>query len=172
MASNPSYSDYAERSLIHELSAKVLAEIRALEAAGQADGARYAQLLEPYYEQHLLRMPVNEWPDPVVRAFAHLNRSIYVPMQGPSEMGTSGDATLAEWDRVKDLHRIDVPTLVIGARHDTMDPAHLQMMAERLPQGRYLYCADGSHTAIHDDQETYMDGLVGFLRDLDEASGK
>jgi hypothetical protein len=27
---------------------------------------------------------------------------------------------------------------VIGARYDTMDPAHMQMMAGRLPAGCYL----------------------------------
>jgi len=49
------------------------------------------ELLMPHhYEQHLLRMPAAEWPDPVNRAFKHLNRAIYVPMQGPSELGASG----------------------------------------------------------------------------------
>jgi proline iminopeptidase len=43
-------------------------------------------------------------------------------MQGPSELGISVDATLADWDRTADLASIDVPTLVIGATHDTMDP--------------------------------------------------
>jgi proline iminopeptidase len=56
-----------------------------------------------------------------------------------------------------------VPTLVIGAQHDTMDPEHMQMMAGRLPKGRYLYCPDGSHLAMYDDQQTYFAGLIDFL---------
>jgi len=32
-----------------------------------------------------------------------------------------------------------------------------------LPQGRYLHCANDSHMAMYDDQETYMAGLVDFL---------
>jgi proline iminopeptidase len=44
-----------------------------------------------------------------------------------------------------------------------MDPAHLRDMAERLPQGSYLHCPDGSHLAMYDDQETYMRGLVDWL---------
>ena len=59
-------------------------------------------------------------------------------MQGPSELGLSG--SLESWDRSGDLASIDVPTLVIGATHDTMDPAHMRWMAEQLPQGRYLHC--------------------------------
>lgn len=59
-----------------------------------------------------------------------------------------------------------MPTLVIGAQHDTMDPAHMRMMAERLPRGRYLHCPDGSHMAMYDDQQVYFTGLIDFLHDL------
>jgi len=111
-------------------------------------------------------MPAESWPDPVQRGFAHINPKIYVPMQGPSELGMSADAKLAHWDRVDDLQRIEVPTLVIGARYDTMDPAHMEMMASRLPNGRYLYCPNGSHLAMYDDQETYFAGLTDFLGSL------
>ena len=53
-----------------------------------------------------------------------------------------------------------MPTLVIGAQHDTMDPAHMEMMAGRLPAGRYLHCPDGSHMAMYDDQRAYFSGLI------------
>jgi proline iminopeptidase len=100
----------------------------------------------------------------VVRSFARINKSIYVPLQGPSELGAAG--LLSDWDRVADLHRIEVPTLVIGGAHDTMDPAHLQDMAARLPHGSYLHCPNGSHLAMYDDQETYMHGLIDWLTSL------
>ena len=77
-------------------------------------------LIEHHYVHHVLRMPFAEWPDPVMRGFAHINQQIYVKMQGPSELGLSG--TLEDWDRTEELATIRVPTLVIGATHDTMDP--------------------------------------------------
>ena len=104
----------------------------------------------------------------MVRTFAHINPAIYVSMQGPSELGMSGK--LLDWDRTEDLGRIEVPTLVIGARHDTMDPAFMADMARRLPKGRYLYCPNGSHCAMYDDQETYFTGLVDFLLEVGAAS--
>jgi proline iminopeptidase len=123
-------------------------------------------LTEQHYVHHVLRMPEADWPDPVQRAFAHINPAIYVSMQGPSELGISADAKLAEWDRSEDLSSIEVPTLVIGAHYDTMDPAHMQQMAERLPAGRYLHCPNGSHLAMYDDQQTYFAGLTDFLLTL------
>jgi proline iminopeptidase len=171
MASAAAYTAYAEQVLMPAMDQGVLAEIKALEAAGDTENPRYMELLVPhYYERHTLRMPADDWPDPVQRAFAHINPQIYVPMQGPSELGMSADAKLANWDRVADLERIQVPTLVIGARYDTMDPAHMEMMARRLPHGRYLYCPDGSHMALYDEQETYFAGLVDFLRDMPARS--
>ncbi len=170
MASAPAYTRYAEQVLMPAMDQDALAEIRALEAAHDTDNPRYMRLLMPhYYERHLLRMPEADWPEPAQRGLAHINPKIYLPMQGPSELGMSAEAKLARWDRVGDLHRIEVPTLVIGARYDTMDPAHMEMMAGLLPHGRYLYCPEGSHLAIYDDQQTYFSGLIDFLRRLPVA---
>jgi len=167
MASAPEYTAYAEEVLAPEIDPEVLAEIRALEAAHDTENPRYMELLVPeHYQRHLLRLPVDEWPDPVSRGFAHINQAIYVSMQGPSELGMSPEAKLASWDRLADLAAIEVPTLVIAARYDTMDPAHLEKMAGILPKGSYLYCPDGSHMAMYDDQEIYFAGLVNFLGEL------
>jgi proline iminopeptidase len=165
MASIPAYNEYARTVLMPQMDQKALAEILALEKKGDFENPRYEELLIPsFYQQHLLRMPAEQWPDPVVRAFAHLNKKIYVPMQGPSEMGASG--VLEKWDRTADLKSIQVPTLVIGARYDTMDPKHMEWMSKQLPKGRYLYCPNGSHLAMYDDRETYFAGLIGFLKGL------
>jgi len=143
-----------------------LAEIQRLEAAGKTEEPRYMELLVPqHYERHFLRMPAAQWPEPVNRSFLHLNKAIYVSMQGPSELGVSGK--LVDWDRTGDLGKIAVPTLTIGARYDTMDPAHMEMMAGKVKKGRYLFCPNGSHMAIYDDQKVYVDGVIRFARDVD-----
>ena len=167
MASVPAYNAYAEGVLMPQMDQDKLAAIKQLEADGDVDNPRYMQLLtEQHYVHHVLRMPPEAWPDPVQRGFDHINPVIYRKMQGPSELGISADATLADWDRTADLHSIDVPTLVIGATHDTMDPKFLRMMSERLPQGRYLHCPNGSHLALYDDQEIYFHGLLDFVLSL------
>jgi proline iminopeptidase len=166
MASFPAYNEYASTVLMPAMDQSALEEIKRLEAAGRYGHPRYMELLIPHhYEQHVLRMPADQWPDPVNRAFAHLNQKIYVPMQGPSELGGSGK--LLNWDRTADLASIAVPTLVIGARYDTMDPAHMEMMAGKVQRGRYLFCPNGSHMAMYDDQKVYVDGVIQFLRDVD-----
>jgi proline iminopeptidase len=163
----PAYNAYAREVLMPMMDQKALAEIQALEAAGDYQDPRFMQLLmEHHYVQHVLRMPAAEWPDPARRGIEHINPAVYVKMQGPSELGISASATLAEWSRFEDLRQIDVPTLVIGAAHDTMDPLHMEEVARRLPHGKYLHCPRGSHMAMYDDQQTYFQGLITWLNGL------
>ena len=166
MASIPAYNAYADKVLMPAMDQKVLAEIKKLEKDGKYEDPRYMELLMPHhYQYHILRMPPDKWPEPVVRSFKHLNPKIYVPMQGPSELGASG--ILEKWDRTQDLGKLTVATLVIGGQHDTMDPKHMQWMAGAVKKGRYLYCANGSHMSMYDDQKTYFDGVIRFVRDVD-----
>lgn len=162
MSSIAAYNEYAANVLMPPMDQEKLGQIRDFEARGLTDDPRYEELLmEQHYVHHVLRRPVEQWPEPVVRSFARINKKIYVPLQGPSELGASG--LLLDWDRTGDLHRITVPTLVIGAEYDTMDPAYLRLMADEVAAGEYWHCPRGSHMAMYDDQETYFEGLISFL---------
>lgn len=163
MASIPAYNAYAKTTLMPQLKPEDLATVEKLEAEHKTDDPRYMGILVPqFYEKHFLRRPAAEWPEPVNRAFARQNEHIYTLMQGPSELGASG--RLVDWDRFDALKTIKVPTLVIGAKYDTMDPAYMEKMAKQLPNGEYAYMPDGSHLAMYDDQQRYFAALVGFLR--------
>jgi proline iminopeptidase len=168
MDSIPAYNDYARRVLMPAMDPAQLRLVQELEASHRTEDPRYMATLVPmHYEQHFLRRPFANWPEPVLRTIGHANQHIYTLLQGPSELGASG--RLVDWDRSADLHRIAVPTLVIGARYDTMDPDWMQAMAGRLPRGQYLYCAQGSHMAMYDDQDCYFGGVIRFLRGVERG---
>ena len=163
MASCPEYGKYAEHVLAKQFNPEVLKEIRAIESKKDFSNPRYMELLTPhFYEKHVLRFPSKDWPEPVTRSFAKMNQSLYVTMQGPSEFGISGK--LEKWDRKMDLKKIKIPTLSIGAKHDTMDPKHMEEIAKLVQKGTYLHCPKGSHMAFYDDQKTYFKGLISFLK--------
>jgi proline iminopeptidase len=167
MSSAPAYSRYATEVLMPAMNQDDLAEIRGIEAARDFANPRYMELLtRSYYVDHILRKDPEEWPEPVAFAFANMNHDLYLTMQGPSEMGIWEEASLADWDRTDDLQYITAPTLVLGGRHDTMDPTFLEMMATRIPKGSSYICEDGSHMALYDDQEAYFEALLGFLSSL------
>jgi len=53
-----------------------------------------------------------------------------------------------------------------------MDPDYMAMMAEQFPRGSYLYCPNGSHMAIYDDQATWFGGVLDFIRDVEGVPDK
>jgi proline iminopeptidase len=167
MASCPDYGKYAEEVLAKQMDPSVLAEIKALEAKGDFANPRYMELLMPnFYAKHICRLP--EWPEPVNRTFKHLNAEIYTMMQGPSEFGIGGN--LANWDIKDRLKEISKPTLMVGAKWDTMDPKAMEEQSKMVQNGRYLYCPNGSHMCMWDDQQVFMKGVIDFIHDVDKGS--
>jgi proline iminopeptidase len=169
MSSCPDYGKYANEVLSKQMDPKVLDTIRVLEAKKDFGNPKYMELLTPnFYEQHLCRaLP---WPEPITRAFPHINGQVYTLMQGPSEFGISG--RLEKWDRSRDLPQIKVPTLTIGGFHDTMDPEHMKWMAMQVQNGDSLICPNGSHCSMWDDQPHYFPGLIKFIKSVDDGSFK
>ncbi|WP_336518617.1 proline iminopeptidase-family hydrolase [Pollutibacter soli] len=164
MASAGAYDRYADEVLAKQMDPKVLDTLRRLESSGNTQDPAYMRLLIPnYYNQHIIRLP--EWPDPVNRSFKHANTTVYTIMQGPSEFGISG--RLGNWEREKDLPKIKIPVLTVGAKYDTMDPEHMKWMSTQFKKGEYLYCPNGSHLSMWDDQEVFMNGVVSFIKKVD-----
>lgn len=171
MSSIPAYGKYADEVLAKQMNPEVLKKIRAIETKGDYTNPEYMGLLMPnFYVKHICRIPLDQWPEPVNRSFGKMNQTLYVTMQGPSEFGVAGK--LLKWDISQELKNITVPTLSIGAQHDTMDPKHMEWMASAFKNGSYLYCANGSHMSMYDDQQTYMKGIIKFMKDVDAGEKK
>jgi proline iminopeptidase len=166
MASAPEYGKYAQEVLAKQMAPEVLQEIRDIEAKNDFSNPRYMELLIPhFYKEHICRM--KEWPDGLNRAMKHANGEIYVMMQGPSEFGISG--RLANWDIKQRLHEITVPTLMIGAKYDTMDPKAMEEQSKLVKNGQYLYCPNGSHLSMWDDQQVFMSGVIRFIKEVSSS---
>lgn len=171
MSSAPEYGKYADDVLAKQFDPKILDTIREIEAKKDFQNPKYMELLMPhFYAKHVCRLPLDEWPDPLTRALSKVNQSLYVTMQGPSEFGISGK--LANWDVKAKLPEIKVPALTIGGQHDTMDPEHMKWMSKQVQQGDYLYCPDGSHMSMYDDQRHFFPGLIRFVKSVDDGSFK
>ena len=168
MASIPDYEKY-NGVLRSQMRKSLVDSLQAFEDKGMFKDPKYQEMVfNEYYTKHLCRLPV--WPDPVMRSFKHVNEEIYVMMQGPSEFKTGG--RLIKWDIKARLPEIKVPTLTVGAKYDTMDPEHMQWMSTQVKNGQYLFCPNGSHLAMWDDQKVFMDGVIKFIREVDQGEFK
>ncbi len=143
-----------------------------MEANEDFDNPRYSELLmNHYYTKHILRMPLEKWPKSINLLFEHLNPNIYVFMQGHSEFGMTGNASLKNWDVSNRLKEIKTPTLMLGAKYDTMDPKYMEWMSTQVQHGRSV-TTNGSHCSQFDDPETYFTGLIKFIKDVDSGEFK
>ena len=139
----------------------ILAKMQQFEDSGRYQDPDYETLIEQFlYTKNRCRL--DPLPEPVQRAFTLLSRPVYNTMHGPNEFLFTGN--LKNWDRWTDLMRIQVPTLTIGSRWDEMDPTEIEKEAHKLPHGRYAFCANGSHLCMWDDQQSYFDQLIRFLK--------
>jgi proline iminopeptidase len=167
VASAPEYAKYAEEVLAKQMKPEVLAEVKELEAKKDFANPRYMELLMPnFYKEHLCRL--TDFPDAFNRSMKHANGEIYTMMQGPSEFGISG--RLANWDIKNRLKEITVPTLMVGAKHDTMDPKAMEEQSKMVKKGQFLYCPNGSHLSMWDDQKVFMTGVIKFIKDVDTGA--
>jgi proline iminopeptidase len=172
MASAPEYQKYAEEVLGPQLPPEIYKEIMDMEAKEDFANPRYTELvMNYYYTEHILRKPLTEWPEFINRAFSHLNPAIYIYMQGHSEFGMTGNATLKNWDVSERLKEIKTPTLMIGGKYDTMDPKYMEWMSTQVQHGRSITCNAG-HVSQYDDPQTYFSGLIKFIKDVNTGNFK
>lgn len=163
-ASVPCYVKHLQK-LREELPQETQDILQKYEERGEFNAPEYEKIMfGEIYTKHLCR--TNPWPEPFLRAFRHHNPEIYNVMQGPNEFIVTGN--LKDWDRWDDISKIKVPTLLIGARYDTMDPDEIQKMGTLIPHSQVVICENGSHGAMYDDQEVYFHHLLQFLDKAEE----
>lgn len=121
-------------------------------------------LMDKLYSQVICRL--NEWPEPLMRAFKKANMNIYIQMQGVDEFHVTGNIKDWEfWDKLKD---IKTPTLVIGGMNDEMNPEDMRREGQLIPNSRTYLCPVGSHMSMYDDQQNYFRELIKFIKDVEE----
>jgi proline iminopeptidase len=164
VTSIPEYAAYNEEVLRPQMDPEVLAKLVAFEEAGDIQNEEFLQLVnDHFYAKHICRL--EEWPEDITGSFDRLNYKLYDLMQGPSEFRVGG--RLIDWDITDRLGEITVPTLMVGAEHDTMDPDKMTQQANLVANGRSLHCYNGSHLCMWDDQEAFMGGVASFIEDVE-----
>ncbi|MCI5054968.1 MAG: proline iminopeptidase-family hydrolase [Flavobacteriales bacterium] len=151
------------QSLRNKMRKSLIDSLEFYEKKGDYHNPVYQDLVfNEYYTKHICQFPQKDWPEPIMRSFGHINQHVYEYMQGPSEFVPGGILKhWSVWDQLKDLY---VPTLMVGAKYDTMNPEEMEEMSTLVQNGSYLYCENGSHLAMWDEQEFFMNGVIDFIK--------
>lgn len=164
-ASIAAYTKYINE-LRDRLPQDVLDKLKQYEDKGDFANPEYERLLDEHLNnKHICRL--NPWPDPALRGFGNLNQQVYETLHGPNEFLVSGN--YKDWNAWDQLHEIKVPTLVLGAKHDSMSLEDQEEMGRRIPNARVNICENGSHLSMWDDPENYFNFIKKFVSDVENG---
>lgn len=151
-------------SELHRLRAALGPETVAMmhrhEAEGTFEHPEYAAAVTLLNYRHVCRLPV--WPDPVTRSLEDWNMGPYGTMQGPNEFLYTGN--MKDWNRVPDLHRMQMPVLILCGQHDELTPACSMRMKHHLPNAEIKVFSNSSHMPFYEEPGAYYPVLTEFLK--------
>lgn len=138
-----------------------------LESQGETEGQEYEELYHNFFEKEYI-CRLDSKPEAVVRTEKHVNNQVYEKLMGTDAFEVNSD--LKEWNQWDSLHHIQMPTLLIAGRYDTINVADLEKMESRIPMARTAICENGSLLVMWDDSDTYFQHIITFLKDVESGS--
>lgn len=130
------------------------------EALGQFDHPEYLAAITILNYRHVCRIK-EEWPASLMASLNDWNMGPYGTMQGPNEFLYIGN--LKDWNRIPQMHKLTMPTLIITGTHDEIGPACAIRMHTVLPNSQVVVLPNSSHVPFYEEPEDYFRALGKFL---------
>ncbi|KAI0787534.1 Alpha/Beta hydrolase protein [Fomes fomentarius] len=133
------------------------------EQDGTTDSAEYQDAVMVFYKKHLCR--IDPFPEEALAVFKALedDPTVYGTMFGPSEFFVTGP--LKEWTVVDELHKINVPTLLLNGRYDEAQDIVVRPFFRHIPNVRWYTFAESSHFPHCEERGKFMEVVGEFLAD-------
>jgi proline iminopeptidase len=141
------------------LGPETVAMMQRYEATGMLKHPAYEAAITILNYRHVIRL--DEWPEAARFSLADWNMDVYGTMQGPNEFLYTGN--LKDWNRIPELHRITVPTLILCGHHDELPPSCSMRMHQALPNSEIAVFPNSSHMPFYEEPEAYFARLRQFL---------
>tara|TARA_B100000686_G_scaffold77612_1_gene83671 strand:- start:886 stop:1767 length:882 start_codon:yes stop_codon:yes gene_type:complete len=129
------------------------------EALGTLDHPEYQAAITILNYRHVCRL--KEWPRSLLASVEDWNMGPYGTMQGPNEFLYIGN--LKDWNRIPDMHQLQMPTLIVTGTHDEIGPACALKMDNVLPNSEVVIFPNSSHVPFYEEPGDYFDALKHFL---------
>ena len=110
--------------------------------------------------RHVCRL--KHWPKSLLASVDDWNMDPYMEMQGPNEFLYIGN--LKDWNRIDDMHELNMPTLIVTGAHDEIGPACAARMDRVMPNSRVVVFPNSSHVPFYEEPGEYFPVLEEFLK--------
>ncbi|CAA7270032.1 unnamed protein product [Cyclocybe aegerita] len=148
-------------ALLEKFPPEFVAKLRKHEADGTTDSKEYNELSMTFLKKHVCTL--DPWPEDVMASFVMIaaNPTVYHTMLGPSEFNVVG--TLKDWDIIDILHRIQAPTLIVGAPNDEVQEPALLPWFLHVPKIKWVELANSTHLGMYEEEDRYLHIVQNFL---------
>ena len=120
----------------------------------------YQKAVEEFYRRHLCRL--NDYPPEVKLALEYAEkRNVYRILNGPNEFTITG--VIRDWDITNDIHKIDVPTLIIVGEYDEVTPRVAAEIHKRIKKSKLIVFKGCSHLTMWEDRTNYNKIIADFV---------
>ena len=129
------------------------------ESMGTIDHPEYQAAITILNYRHVCRL--KEWPSSLLASVNDWNMGPYGTMQGPNEFLYIGN--LKNWNRIPDMSKLKMPTLIITGTHDEIGPACALRMHNALQNSKVIVFPNSSHVPFYEEPDDYFSALRNFL---------
>ena len=145
-----------------DLGAETVRMLALREAEGSTDHPEYQAAITILTYRHTCRM--EKWPDPVVKSMRTVGRGPWRTMFGPYSFNCTG--TLRNYNRNDDLHRLQMPVLMLASEHDYILPEFVDASAQLIPNAKCLIFRNCAHMPFWENPAVYHRTITQFLEEL------
>jgi len=125
----------------------------------------YKEAMEVYYKAYVRRSDKSKSQQDTAAKF--FGENVYNFMWGPSEFTATGN--LLNYNRLKDLPKITVPTLLTAGEYDEARPLSVRYYTSLIPGAQFKEIPQAAHSTMMDNPKEYIGVLKEFLRKMDVA---
>jgi len=155
-------------TLITTLPDSIQYSIREHEKNKTYDADEYQQAVAYFYKNFLRRTEQSKEKADSSALFTGLN--VYTFMWGPSEFTATGN--LLHYDRLSDLPKISIPTLLLTGEYDEARPGTVKYYQRLINGSGFVMIPDAAHETMNDNPEATLDALRTFFSKVDSVKGK
>lgn len=135
------------------------------ERAGTTDDPKYRAVFNPWMAAHMMRAPLEEWPEALNRAFAGMGTGVYGTLWAGGQFTPTGP--LKDVDISARLAEIAIPALLVHGEHDFVSPALGQALLEAIPEARLEVVGGASHLGWFEQPERFLGAVRSWLEERD-----
>lgn len=150
-------------TLIATLPKAVQNAIRVNEKNKTFSNEAYQKAVTIYYKNFVKRSEMSKSKQDSSKLFFGSN--VYEFMWGPSEFTATGN--LLKYDRLKDLPKIKVPTLLLAGEFDEARPSTVKYFQSLIPGAAFLMIPNSGHATMIDNKSVTNQTLRTFLLKMD-----